>query len=466
MPARNHLVSGVACILIGGCVSTPMPQLPAEDVPDAWQRGTNQDDSWPELDWWKNFESDELTDVIALVEKRNLDLQSNERNLRMAQLALRDAGLELWPVPVVELGAADDYTGVKIGNGDYAGTNSENYDLGARFAYSDILSKPAAWQSAKARYQSSVALAADTRLNTLGTAASTYFRILLLRDRIVAAEQNVTNAEAITKIVQARVDAGTVNKIELLQQQIAQQQERNNLESLKQQEFEARAALALLVADSVHDFDVSAPTLENTQIPSLQPGLPSSLLRRRPDIVQAEANLAVARADVDLARLAYWPDLSITGSAGVSSNALGDLLNDGTTAVSVSASLVQLLLDNGARGRNVERRRLELETALADYRKAVIGAFNDIEVSLGNIELLDALGVVAADDLGRAEESFRIAESRYREGVADYQTVLVSQNQLFSSRNAFLDNKLARLNAVIAFYQALGGGWESEFQAP
>lgn len=464
MNLRSHLAIGIACILTGGCVATPMPELPAEDVPDAWQRGDNVADTWPEPDWWRNFESAELTDVIASVEERNFDLQSNQRNLRLAQLALRDAGLELWPVPVVEFGAANDYAGIRIGDGDYADGSSQRYDLSAGFVYSDILSKPAEWQSAQARYQSSVALAAATRLNTLGTAASTYFQILLLRDRIVAAEQNVANAEAIARIVQARVDAGTVQRIELLQQQIAVQEERNGLASLRQQELEARAALALLVADSVDDFDVAGSTLENVQVPAIQPGLPSSLLRRRPDIVQAETNLAIARADVDLARLTYWPNISINGSASVSSDSLGDLLGDGTTAIGITASLTQLILDNGARGRNVERRRLELETALANYREAVIGAFNDIEVSLGNIELLEALGVVAAEDLQRAEESFRIAEARYREGVADFQTVLVSQVQLFSTRNAFLDNKLARLNARIAFYQALGGGWQSEWQ--
>lgn len=464
MTTRNHLAIGIACLLTAGCVSTPMPELSPGDVPDAWQRGDNLADAWPEADWWQNFQSDELAEVVTRVEERNLDLQSNERNLRLAQLALRDAGLELWPVPVVEFGAANDYTGIRVADGDYVDGSSQRYDLSAGFVYSDILSKPAEWQSAQARYQSSVALAADTRLNTLGTAASTYFQILLLRDRIVAAEQNVANAEAITKIVQARVDAGTVNKIELLQQQIAVQQERNNLASLRQQEFEARAALALLVADSVNDFNVAGASLENVQVPSIQPGLPSSLLQRRPDIVQAETNLAIARADVDLARLTYWPNISINGSASVSSDSLGDLLGDGTIAIGVTASLAQLILDNGARSRNVERRKLELETALANYRKAVIGAFNDIEVSLGNIELLEALGIVAAEDLNRAEESFRIAEARYREGVADYQTVLVSQNQLFSTRNAFLDNKLARLNARIAFYQALGGGWQSEWQ--
>ena len=103
---------------------------------------------------------------------------------------------------------------------------------------------------------------------------------------------------------------------------------------------------------------------------------------------------------------------------------------------------------------------------MANYRETVIAAFNEIDVSLGNIELLRALGEVAAEDLKRAEESFRIAEARYREGVDDFQTVLISQNQLFDTRNSYFDNKLAQLNAAIAFYQSLGGGWQIEGQAP
>jgi outer membrane protein TolC len=216
----------------------------------------------------------------------------------------------------------------------------------------------------------------------------------------------------------------------------------------------------------VQDFNVSATTLDDVLVPEIQPGLPSSLLNRRPDVVQAEANLKLSRADVDLARLAYLPNISLTGSVRLASDSLGDLLGDGTTTVSASAGLVQLILDNGSRGRNVERQRLELESALANYRETVIAAFNDIDVSLGNIELLRALGEVAAEDLKRAEESFRIAEARYREGVDDFQTVLISQNQLFDTRNSYFDNKLAQLNAAIAFYQSLGGGWQAERPAP
>jgi len=456
----------LALVLLSACAATPMPELPADDVPQAWQKSTAENDVWPDLDWWNNFQSNELSDVISLVEQNNFDLQNNERNLRLAQLALRDAGFDLLPTPVVDFGASTNYFGSKVADGDFNDGGTESFDLSAGFVYSDILSKPAEYDAARARYESSIALLADTRLNTLGTAASTYFRILLLRDRIEAARQNVENAEAIARIVAARVNAGTVNQVNLLQQQIAVQRERNSLSSLIQNEYAARAALALLVADSVQDFSVSATTLSDVRVPDIQPGLPSSLLYRRPEIVQAEANLKISRADVDLARLAYLPNISLTGSVRLASDSLGDLLGDGSTTASASAGLVQLIFDNGARGRNVERQRLELESALANYRETVIAAFNDIDVSLGNIELLRALGDVAAEDLRRAEESFRIAEARYREGVDDFQTVLISQNQLFDTRNSYFDNKLAQLNAAIAFYQSLGGGWQSEGQAP
>ncbi len=85
---------GLTLVLMTACAATPMPELPADDVPQAWQKSTAEDDVWPNLDWWNNFQSNELSDVISLVEEKNFDLQNNERNLRLAQLALRDAGFD------------------------------------------------------------------------------------------------------------------------------------------------------------------------------------------------------------------------------------------------------------------------------------------------------------------------------------------------------------------------------------
>ena len=452
-----------ALLLLTACATTELPTLAEGDVPDSWQGPMPADASvWPSNEWWQNFESDELSELMSLIESQNLDLANNQRNLRRAQIALKDAGFDLWPTPVLEIGATERYSGIKIAGVDYFDGGISSADLSLGISYTDILSKPAAYDAALARFDSSVALAADTRLSTQGISASTYFRILLLRDRIVAAQQNLQNAEAIAKIVDARVNAGTVTPIDGLQQRIAVQRQANSIQSLMQEEYAARSSLAILLADSVQNVSVQSNSLEGVVVPQVQPGLTSELLIRRPDLAQSEADLRISRANVDLVRTAYLPNISLTGSASLVSDSLGDLFDADDILTTATASLVQTLLDNGARGRNAERSRLDLETSLANYRKTVIAAFNDIEVSLANIELLDALAQFAADDLARAEEAFRISEVRYREGVDDYQTVLITQNTLFSVRNNFYDNKLARLNAIVALYQALGGGWVSE----
>ncbi|MDG2087581.1 MAG: TolC family protein [Arenicellaceae bacterium] len=442
---------------------TKLPELPSSDIPGQWQVSNDgQALSWPQLDWWSSFSSSELTKFMALVETSNLDLANNVRNLEQAQLSLRNAGFDLLPTPLMEVGADRRYIGFESDDGSFTNTNSTRSELSTSLVYTDILSKPARYDAAVARYDGDIARLADLRLNTLGTAASTYFQILLIRDRIEAAEQNLENAEAIYRIIQARANAGTVTPIDALQQRIAVQQQQNNLKTLHQNELSVRASLATLIASSVNDVQVRETTLQGVTVPAVQPGLPSELLLRRPDLVSAEADLRLFRANVDLTRLEFLPNISLTASAGAASTSLDGLLDNGITTATGTASFLLTLLDNGARNRNLKNSKLDLESALDNYRKAAITAFNDIEVSLGNIALLESLSIVAGEDLTRAEEAYRIAGVRYREGVSDYQTVLNTQNTLFSVRNAFLDNKLARLNAIISFYQALGGGWQRQ----
>jgi multidrug efflux system outer membrane protein len=450
-------VTGV--LLLNACAST-MPMLPLTDVPASFQ-GPVKDDAmvWPAPDWWNSFGNAELTSLIAQVQENNLDLANNARNLQSAQIALREAGFNLLPTPVVSIGTGASYSETSNDLGNNSSSPNVPFTLAAGFTWNDILSRPATYERAVADYDGRVAQAADIQLNTMGTAASTYFQLLLTRDKIVASNQNVENAEAIGRIAQARVDAGVAVPIEALQQRIAIERERNNLRSLIQNDLSTRASLALLQGKSVQGFELSGQSLLDIEVPSVQPGLPSELLQRRPDLLQAEAALRSANANVTLVRTDLFPQISLTGSVNAASTSLTDLLSDPDTVLNISANLVQTLLDNGQRFRNIDQARLTLENSLANYRKAVLGAFNEVEVLLSNIQLLEAQGQVAFDNLGAAEESFRIAQVRYEEGVTDYQTVLQSQNTLFSSRNAWLDNKLLQLNAMIGLYQALGGGF-------
>jgi multidrug efflux system outer membrane protein len=440
-----------------------MPELADLDVPEQWQGPIVEDaDVWPDTDWWNAFSDEELSNTITLVQENNLDLDNNRRNLESAQIALREAGFNLLPTPIVSLGTGSSYSETRIDGVDNSGSPNEPFDLSASFTYTDILSKPAAYDRAVADYDFRVAQVADVALNTLGTTASTYFQLLLTRDKIEAAMQNVENAEAIYRIAQARVDAGVAVPIEALQQQIAMERERNNLRGFIQNDLATRSSLALLAGRSVQDFNIDGQTLQQIQVPVVQPGLPSELLVRRPDLVQAEANLRSARASVDIVKTDLFPQISLTGAASSSSASLTELVSDPDTFLTVNANLVQTLLDNGQRLRNIDQATITMENSLNNYRRAVIGAFNEVEVLLSNIQLLQAQGVVAFQNLEAAEESFRIAQVRYEEGVADFQTVLTSQNTLFSTRNSYLDNKLLQLNAMVGLFQALGGGWQAE----
>lgn len=442
--------------------STP-PSLPDGTMPEAW---TQNDDSdipvWPSTDWWNNFETPELSALIASIQENNFDLANSRRNLESAQISLREAGFDLLPRATVTLG-----TGARVAESrsdDSRDTNNANtpFELNGNLSYTNLLSKPAIYTQAVADYDVRVAQDAAVQLNTVATSASTYFQLLLTRDKIAASQQNVINAQSISEIANARVEAGVAVPIEALQQQIALQREQANLSSLRQNDLSARAALALLSGTNVQQFDIEGDTLSSIAVPSVQAGLSSELLLRRPDLVQAEAQLRSTAAGVDIARLSYFPSISLTGSLNASSTSLTDLLTSPDTFLSFNANILQTLLDTGQRGRALDQRKLTLENSLASYQKAALGAFNDIEVLLSSLRLQQEQLEVASRNLEAAEESFRIAQVRYEEGVTEFQTVLTSQNTLFSSRNQYLDNKLAQLNITVNLYQALGGGWQAE----
>ena len=438
-----------------------MPALDS-DVPPGW--GETAVGEWPGEEWWEAFGSDELSHLMARIHKQSLGLQNAERSFRQAQLALIDAGFDLYPTPIVDFSAGGSYSGTEPPGEDFGDRGSESAQLSLSVGYADILSKPYRYDLAEASYESAAAQLAGSRLNIQVLAASTYFRILFARDQIQVAKRNLQAAEFIERITRARVKAGVLTPIDVLQQQIAVQRQRSAVMQFRQDEYAARAALALLLAESVRDFDVKATTLADLETPQVVPGLPSELLQRRPDIVQAEQSLRTARANVAIARNALLPSISLTAATNTASDSLRKLTSDNSVSVALGANLLQNVFDFGRRGRAKESARLSMESSLANYRETVIRAFNDIEIALGNIELLDSLDQIALEDLRRAEEFLRIAEVRYREGVIDYHRVLTAQDFLYGARNEVLRNKRAYLNAILGLYQALGGGWTRSSQ--
>lgn len=460
--ARVAALLSLGVAALSGCaLQSEVPPLDQSDVPAAWLGPVTTDAMvWPAVNWWESFGDAELTGLITQVQAGNFDLANNQRNLQAAQLALREAQFNLLPRASLTIGTGASSSDTRIDGVQNSGSTGSPFDVAGSVSYTDILSKPAVYTQALADFDSRAAQVADVALNTLGTSASTYFQLLLIRDKTTAARQNVANAEAIAEIANARVAAGVAVPIEALQQQIALQRERASLSSLLQSDLAARASLALLSGRGVQGFDIAGQTLANIVVPQVQPGLPSELLLRRPDLVQAEAQLRSTVAGLDIARSDYFPSISLTGGLNASSTSLSELVTSPDVYFRSSAAILQTLLDTGQRARTVERTRLTLDSSLSTYRRTVLAAFNEIEVLLSSIQLQTEQVNVAQQNLSAAEESFRIAQVRYEEGVAEFQTVLTSQNTLFSSRNAYLDSKLQQLNTAVSLYQALGGGWQ------
>ena len=282
-----------------------------------------------------------------------------------------------------------------------------------------------------------------------------------MRERITLTRAQIAAANDIMAVTQAKqVTNGVLSNLDLAQQQAqVAPPSRPTLPGLIESEREARYALAILLGRAPEGFDVKGQNLNGIVSPTVRPGLPSEVLLRRPDVALAEANLYAAHANVDAARAAFFPQISLTGSAGYNSPTTAALINPASFAWSIGASLLQTIFDGGRLAAASDLAKAQQTEQIADYRKAVFSAFSDAETQLGQVSA-DTDQLVALNEQVRASaEAFRIATLQYREGTIDITTLLQTETTLFSAQDSLVQTRLARLQADVALYRVLGGGW-------
>ena len=286
--------------------------------------------------------------------------------------------------------------------------------------------------------------------------------MLALRQRVAIADANIDAANRILTITDAKVTNGVSSRLDLAQQEALVDGQKAQVPALQEQEHEARYALAVLLGRVPEGFDVTSQNLDGFTSPAVAPGLPSELLRRRPDVAQAEAALAAAHANVDAARAAFFPAIGLTASGGVASMALSTLLKSSSLGYSIGASLLQTIFDGGKLIGASRYARAQQTELLADYRLAVLNAFADTETALGQVSSLAEQDKYKTAEVAAATEAFRISEIQYREGVADLLAVLQAQQTLFSAQDQLVQIRLARIQADVGLYRALGGSWSED----
>jgi outer membrane protein, multidrug efflux system len=463
---RSLLRSGAVSLLAlaaAGC-STPNPNAlnKPDDVPVGFTAPVAKNAPiWPDATWWANFKTDELPALEDAAQKQNLDLAAADARVLEAEAQDEVAFSSLLP----SISANGGFTRQK-GSPTTSGTGGtfNSFSAGASASYQLDFWGANQDRLRQARETLRAARYAETvvGLTTEASVANEYFTILATRERITITRQNIDAAKRILTVVQAKVTNGVSSNLDLAQEQAVVASQEATLPALIEAEREARYAMAVLLGRAPEGFDVKAQNLDGIVSPAVQPGLPSELLLRRPDVAEAEAQLFSQHANLDAARAAFFPQIGLTGSGGYSSRVLDSLISPSNFIWSMGLSLLQPIFDGGKIAAQDDLAKAQETEYLADYRKAVFTAFNNVETALGQVSSDGDQLVALTEDVRASAEAFRISELQYREGTIDILALLQAQQTLFTAQSTLITTQQARLEADVSLYQNLGGGWTQQ----
>ena len=452
----------VALLVLGGCSVGPCYERPKLDIPAAWHGQAADQPAWPSADWWKGFGSLQLDSFIDQAKSGNLDLTAAAARIREADAQTRVAGAALLPSIGLSGGAARQRSASNTGSTSRKGNDSNLYNAQLSASY-EIDFWGANRASLSAANQKALASRYDAQtiaLMTMASVATTYFQVLALRDQILTMSENIDSAREILASMKAQEAAGTENSLDVAQQQTTVLTLEAELPPLREQLRQFIDALAILLGKPPESVNVSAGKLADLSYPAVSPGLPSALLARRPDIAMAEAQLKAANADITVARAQFFPSIQLTASGGFQSTALSSMFGPAGLLYSLAAGVSQPIFEGGRIKGQYEYSKAYYDELLADYRKSVISAFQDVEDSLVAYQQTTEQEQRQQAAVAAAREAYDAARVQLRAGTANVLTVLNTQSALFSTNTTLVQVRLARLNAIVSLFKALGGGWQ------
>src|SRR6187551_2553627 len=459
---------------LGGCLLAGDKPEPGLNIPATYSAGPRNpaaaEAAIPPLDWWRGFRSRELTEIIEVARAANLDIAAAVARIVQADANSRIVGAALLPIIDFNGNATHSQQSKTTGsssvvNVSRSGANIQiiNNNLSATLSASYEIDFWGKNRSAlRAAEQTAVASRFDREvvaLTTVVAAANAYFQVLATQDRLRVAQENLASATRVLGLIQQRLQAGTASALDTAQQESLVNTQRAAIPPLEQTLRQNRVALAVLMARSPESVTIRGGSLRGIAYPRVTPGLPSELLTQRPDIREAEANLASANANVENARAQFLPSITLTGEGGYQSAVLKTLLRPESAFYTLAAGLTQPVFEAGHIQGNFDFQKGRQDELLQTYRKTVITAFGDVENALYAVRQTALRERLQREVVTSSRRAFDISEDRFRQGTIDLVTLLQTQQTLYQAEDTLAQARLARLQAIVSLYQALGGGW-------
>ncbi|MGF6547885.1 efflux transporter outer membrane subunit [Paraburkholderia youngii] len=470
---KHSLIAVAVALLATGCTLAPHYQRPAAPVTATFPTGGVYDrqpgaqgarsangQAAADIGWRNFFVDPRLQQLIEIALKNNRDLRVSVLNMQAsaAQYRIVRAGL----FPTLDAAASQSrsrtpkdltFTGVTISNTYSVGLNASwEIDFFGRVQSLKDQALAKYLGTAQARKAAEIALVSQV--------ANQYMTVLELDDLLKVTQNTLVTAQESYRITKLQFDNGTGSELDLRQSQTVVETASANLQSQMRLRAQADNALVLLIGEPLPaDLSPGLPLSDQNLLTDIPAGLPSDLLTRRPDIMEAEENLLAANANIGAARAAFFPRVTLTGSAGTLSPTLGGLFKPGSAAWSFAPSITLPIFEGGQNMANLDLANIEKNVQIATYEKAIQTAFREVADGLAARGTYDEQIAALERDVAAEQRRLDLSTLRYKNGVDSYLSVLTAQTALYVAQQALVTARMERLQNLVTLYQALGGGW-------
>jgi outer membrane protein, multidrug efflux system len=462
---RIFVVTTLAASLLTGCAVGPNYRKPVVAIPTAYHgpsenlQAQAQAASYADLPWWQVFQDPVLQDLIRNTLKQNYDLQTATEKITYARAQLMITRSNQFPQV--------DVTGVATDERAFSGfpfkTRYGTYAADATFQLDLFGQLRRATESARAQLLSTQYAQKTEILTLVSDVASDYFALLALDLQLQISRDTVKTQEDAVKLTMFRLEHGVATKLDVLQALQVLDTANSQIPDLERQIGLEEDALSILLGEYPHGVARGRPLVEQATPPEVPVGLTSSLLARRPDILEAEQNLIAANAEIGVAKAAFFPQITLTGTGGGAvgrSSVFSTLINSNIGTWGVAGQLTQPIFEGGRLRGNLHATESQQRQELIAYKQTIQGAFKDVSDALIAYQKYYQVRVAQETTVKDLSDSVSTSLTRYRGGIATYLEVLDNQRSLFTAQLTLAQDRGNEFQSLVQLYKALGGGWQ------
>jgi NodT family efflux transporter outer membrane factor (OMF) lipoprotein len=466
------ILGGLAALsLCAGCTVGPNYKRPTAPVAAKWDvtepwRQADPKDSVPKTSWWTLFQDDDLNALETDLLGANQTLKVALAHFDQARASAAVQNASLFPTVSVDPSAARErYSGTRPSETTtpvVAPVTQNNYFLPFSVSYEvDLVGKRRRTiEAAQASYQANAADLENVRLVLTAELAADYFTLRQLDTEIGILNRTVETLQKGLDLVRSRHSGGIASGLDVAQEETLLNTTRTQATLLLQQRKQFEDAIAVLVGKPAPDFHL-APREFAAEPPNIDATIPSDVLERRPDIAESERQMAVANAQIGIAKAAYYPSLVLYGQGGWNSARISELLNAESGFWAIGANVAQDIFAGGARRAQVQYSQAGYDATVANYRGTVLNAFREVQDNITGLLVLGSARQSQADAVASARRQLDIATSRYVGGLVNYLDVVNAQQNLLSNEQEAAIIQGQRLITSVLLVKALGGGWDA-----